>query len=202
MKTDSSDRLLDPVEVCTLSPDQLAERSKWIRSEILARALGKRRTDFGVAVEIADSPGMRERIDHWIELEGECCSSIRFERRESTEPGCVRVEIPGVDPDATFLDALPDLDDDVSSAGPARPETPGGVGRFLRAGGIGALASIFTFCVLPMLLVSVLGALFGGVAASVPLAALDDPLWIGLGTLVAATGVWWWTGRNRHACDE
>ena len=34
---------VDPLDVCTLSPEELADRLKWIRSEILRHARGKQR---------------------------------------------------------------------------------------------------------------------------------------------------------------
>jgi len=206
MKSITSDRYLDPVDICTLSPEELAERSKWIRSEILSHAIGKGPSDGGVAIEVADVPGMRDRVDEWIELERDCCSSIHFERRASADPERVRIDIQGIDPNASFLATIPDLVDSAAAGAAALdsapPATRSGFRRFLRAGGLGAMASVFTFCVLPMLVVSLVGALFGGAAASLPLSELDDPLWIGLGTAVAAAGIWWWTGRNRRVCDE
>jgi hypothetical protein len=176
---------LDPLEVCTLDADQLAERLRWLRAEILSHALGKQPLEDGIAIEVSEVPGIRDQIDHWLELEAECCQGILFERHPSRRAGQVRIEIHGVNPNGSLFGGVPDL--------PSRP--PSRIGRILRAGGLGAVASVFVFCILPIGLLALLGA----TAVTVPLGALDDPLWIGLGAIAAAGLIWRRLGRKESA---
>lgn len=180
---------IDPLEVCTLDPDELAERLRWVRAEILSHALGKERLEDGIAIELSDLPGIRDQIDHWFELEGDCCGGIRFERHASRTTSQVRIEIHGINPNGPLFGGVPDLSSENASAPPSR------VGRILRAGGLGAAASVLLFCVLPIGVV----ALLGTTAVAVPLGALDDPLWIGLGAAAAAGLIWWRMGRKERA---
>ena len=99
----------DPLDVCTLGPDELADRLRWIREEILPHALGKERLEDGIAIEVSNAPGMSDRIDHWIELERACCDGIRFERHGGRTREQLRIEIHGVDPQGRLFGALPDL---------------------------------------------------------------------------------------------
>ncbi len=57
---------MDPLDVCTLDPDEFADRLRWIREKTLRHALGKERLEDGIAIEVSNAPGMSERIDHWI----------------------------------------------------------------------------------------------------------------------------------------
>ena len=180
---------IDPLEVCTLDPGELAERLRWVRAEILSHALGKERLEDGIAIELSDMPGIRDKIDDWFELEGDCCGGIRFERHPGRTTTQVRVEIHGINPNGQLFGEVPDL----PSESPPRPG--GRVGRILRAGGLGAAASVLLFCVLPIGFV----ALLGTTAVAVPLGALDDPLWIGLGAAAAAGLIWWRMGRKERA---
>jgi hypothetical protein len=181
---------IDPLEVCTLDPDELAERLRWVRAEILSHALGKERLEDGIAIELSEIPGIRDQIDHWFELEGDCCGGIRFERHSSRTPSQVRIEIHGINPNGQLFGGVPDL---LTSENASAP--PSRAGRILRAGGLGAAASVLLFCVLPVAFV----ALLGTTAVAVPLSALDDPLWIGLGAVAAAGLIWWRMGRKERA---
>ncbi len=180
---------LDPLDVCTLDANQLAERLRWIRAEILSHALGKEPLEDGIAIEVSDVPGIRDQIDDWLELEADCCQGIRFERHRSRTAEQVRIEIHGIDANGPLFGGVPDLPNRRALVLPSR------VGRILRAGGLGAAVSVLLFCILPIGLVALLGA----TAVTVPLGALDDPLWIGLGALVAAGLIWRWLGRKQHA---
>jgi hypothetical protein len=97
---------MDPVSSCTLADDELANRLAWIRAEILPHARGMERLADGVAWELAEAPGLAEKLDRLIELERACCSSLVFARTASATPGGLRLEIRGVDPDAEILRAL------------------------------------------------------------------------------------------------
>lgn len=180
---------MDPLDVCTLDPDEFADRLRWIREKILRHALGKERLEDGIAIEVSNAPGMSERIDRWIELERTCCEGIRFERHAGPTRAQLRIEIHGIDPQGRLFGGLPDL------LRQTRTVRQNPISRILRAGGLGAVASVFFLCVLPIGIASLLGA----TAAATPLVWLDDPLWIGFGALVGAGLGWLWLGRRRGA---
>ena len=99
-------RKLDPAGVCTLPKDGLAERLAWIREEILPHACRSERLEAGFAWELDAAPGLAEKLDRLIALERECCSSIVFERTDSSVPGRLRLEVRGIDPDAAVFRVL------------------------------------------------------------------------------------------------
>jgi hypothetical protein len=69
---------LDPLAVCTFSPDELTDRLAWIRAEILPHAVACERSSNGVVWELEDAAGLAEKLDRLVALERECCSSIVF----------------------------------------------------------------------------------------------------------------------------
>ncbi len=170
----------DPVEVCTLPAEDILDRLAWIQREILPHAVETVRLDRGLAIELASEPGLAEKLDHLIELERECCSGIVFERHTGATPGGLRLEIHGIDPDASVFESL----NVQGTAMSARA-------RFTKAAGAGVFGSLFVCCVLPIAAV----ALLGGVAA--PLASLDGPGPIAAGAVLGGAGAWRWLGRRR-----
>lgn len=185
---------LDPTEICTLSSEELSERIAWIRAEISPAALGRERIPNGVALEVADAPGLADRVDEWIALERQCCTSIDWQRRPSERRGQLRVEIGGVDPDGSLFAAWPLLEDDASAPSVDAGEG-GSISRLLRASGFGAGISFFVCCILPALLVAV----FGASALAASLSWLDQPLWIGIGAVLASVAAWRRMGQRRQA---
>jgi len=174
---------LDPAEVCTLSTADLGERMAWIRDEILPHARRTERLRSGLAWELDPAPGLAEKLDHLIALERECCRGIVFARTDASTPGGLRLEVRGIDPDAAVLRRL-------------QVRREGDRGRWTllaKAGGLGALASLVVCCVLPLFAAALVGS-----AAAAPLAALDQPSSIGLGTLSGTAAAWWWL-RGRSA---
>jgi len=171
---------LDPAEVCTLPAGGLEDRLAWIRDEILPHVVETVRLDRGLAFELAMAPGLSEKLDRLIELERECCSGISFECAASATPGRLRLEVRGIDPDTAIFRSL---------RVPAAPPPAGA--RVAKAAGIGALASFFVCCVLPVAALALLGA------AAAPLASLDGPGPIAAGALIGGTVAWWLLGR-RH----
>ena len=97
---------MDPTPVCTLAADELAKRLAWIREEILPHARRMERLDGGVAWELTDAPGLREKVDRLIDLERACCSAIDFARTPGATPDAFRLEIRGIDPDADVFRSL------------------------------------------------------------------------------------------------
>lgn len=96
----------DPARVCTLPPAGLAERLAWIRQEILCHALERVRLERGWAFELACVPGLDEKLERLVALEGECCPGIAFERVASATPGRLRLEVRGIDPDGSVFRSL------------------------------------------------------------------------------------------------
>jgi hypothetical protein len=173
---------LDPAAVCSLSPEGLGQRIAWIRDEILPHARRTERRESGLAWELEAVPGLAEKLDHLIALERECCAGIVFARAEASEPGGLRLEVRGIDPDAAVFRALQ----------VQRPENSTVAwGRLAKAGGLGALLSFLVCCVLPLV-----AALIVGSAAAAPLAALDRPWVIGLGSVPGAVAAWLWLRRR------
>ncbi len=167
-------------DVCSLPGEALEERLDWIGREILPHAVETERLDRGVALELEDAGGVAEKVDLLIGLERECCPSVAFEAAPSAEPGRLRLEIRGIDPDEPALRALE----------PAAPAEPRASTRVATAAGIGIAASLFVCCVVPI----AAGALLG--AAAAPLAALDAPLPIASAALLGGFLAWWWLGRR------
>lgn len=96
----------DAAAACTLSPDGLAERLAWIRTEVVPHVVETERVDDGLALELAAAPGLAGTLERWIALERECCAGLSFARRASAAPGRLRLEIRGIDPDAAALSLL------------------------------------------------------------------------------------------------
>ncbi len=177
---DSEGSGCDPAEVCTLPAEGLLDRLAWIQREILPHAVEIVRLDRGLAIELTSEPGLAEKLDRLIELERECCSEIVFERRTSATPGGLRLEIHGIDPDASVFESLN-----------VRGTATSARARFAKAAGAGVFGSLFVCCVLPIAAV----ALVGGVAA--PLASLEGPGPIAVGAVLGGAGAWRGLGRRR-----
>ena len=103
---DTSGPGLDPASVCTISNQHLDERLAWIRGEILPHVVAREPLDGGLAFELRAVPELADRLDRWIELERACCSGLAFERVPGQRPGHIRLEIRGIDPEASVLSAL------------------------------------------------------------------------------------------------
>ena len=173
---------LDPASVCTLPAVGLSERLAWIRREVLPHVLTREPLEGGLAFELRAAPELAARLDRWIELERECCSGLEFERVAGRRRGHVRLEIRGIDPDAALFADLP------GSAASPSPR----VGRLARAAAAGLAASVVVCCLLPIAAAALLGA------AAAPLAALDGPLPMAGGAVLAGSAAWLWLARRRH----
>ncbi|MBW2244706.1 MAG: hypothetical protein JRH01_22220 [Deltaproteobacteria bacterium] len=170
----------DPAEICTLPPDGMEDRLTWIKREILPHAVETIRLEKGLAFELAEVPGLVEKVDRLVELESDCCSSITWRRTESSKSDQVRLEILGVNPDAQIFRSL--------KVPESVPEPQ--IRRFGKAAGFGLLSSFVVCCVLPI----AAGALLG--TATAPLAGLDGPGPLAAGALLGGSAAWWWLGRR------
>ncbi|MCR9093824.1 MAG: hypothetical protein NXI30_06395 [bacterium] len=167
---------LDPLAVCSLPSGDLDERLAWIQREILPHATASERRPRGRVIELRDAPGLAAKLDHLISLERDCCAGIVFERGETSRPDHLRLEIRGVDPDASVFAVLdPTGRSDATSV------------RIGKAVGFGAIVSFLVCCVLPL----AAGTIFGA-AAVAPIASLDAPGPIALGALVGSAAAWRW----------
>jgi hypothetical protein len=156
-----------------------------VRRDIQPYATATHKLDNGIAWDFAATPQMRERLENLARLERECCASLEFEVWENPGATRLRFEISGVDPNSGFFDGL-DLSD---PRGEQRRSSRWG--KILKRGGLGAVASVFVCCVLPLALVSVAG--FGFAA---PLMKLDNPVSIGAGAILFATLFWLYERRR------
>lgn len=167
--------------VCTLPESSIGERSAMLKREILPHALATRRIADGFELEFPQDPAIRRKLEHWAELERSCCEEARFEIHESS--GRLRLTVHGIDPAANALSELLD-----SAEPPPRDSRIAGVAM---AGGVGAVGAFLVLCVLPMGLIAVAGASVAG-----PLANLESPPALAVGTLAIGGGWWWWRRRR------
>ena len=166
--------------VCSLSPEELAQRLELIRREIQPGVIARADLPDGVAWEFENHPEMRARLERLAELERECCGvGLEFRVRDDAEAGRLRFEIHGSEAGA-FRAVLGD-----SAAASAPASRPGVLRRLAKATGFGVAASLFVCCVIPIGVATVAGAAIAG-----PLLELDHPLVIGAGTAVFGTAVW------------
>jgi len=176
--------LADPLAVCDLPPEGRAERLTWIRDEILPHAVATERGASSVAWELDDAPGLAAKLDVLVERERACCSGITFRHRPSVAAGRLRLEVLGVDPDATVFAPL-----HVEGGAPARLG-----GRVASAAGVGTLLGILVCCALPIAAASLFGA-----AAAAPFATLDQPWIIAGAALLFGGATFAWQSRRRAA---
>ena len=174
---------LDPAAVCTLPRRALSERIAWIRDEILPHARRRERLADGIAWELEAAPGLAANLDQLVALERDCGGGIVFAHMPSREPGRLRLEIRGVDPDADLFREL-GADSESTRAGSGRA-------RLAKAGGLGLLGALVGCCAVSL----AASALLGGAAATA-FARLEEPWAIGLVALAAASLAWWWLGRR------
>ena len=163
-------------DVCSLPPDQLEARRRMIRSEILPRVLREENLRDGFACEF--DAGMRSRLEEWVALERECCSSLDWKVLRAPG-GCVRLEVRGTGARAVAQLAL--------GRGKQGSQLRRASGLLAGAGGLGFAGAFFLCCVLPALAL----AAFGGTALVVSLARLDEPGTIAGFSLLLATLAWW-----------
>lgn len=103
------DEGLDPLAVCSLDGDTLAERIASVRRRLVPSVRGKEPIPNGLAIELVAAPGVEGFVDQWIELERACCGGLDWRRAPSRFADGVRVEIGGAAADAAVFAALPTL---------------------------------------------------------------------------------------------
>ena len=101
----------DPLAICTLPPEDRAERLTWIRREVLSRAVAMERGADFVVWTLGEAPGLAAVLDALVERERSCCAGIAFSHQPADAPGQRLLRVDGVDPEAPVFAslALPDF---------------------------------------------------------------------------------------------
>ncbi len=115
-------------QVCSLSEEEMRERSQLIRSQVTAHVRVQERLENGMAFEF--DADRREQLEELVALERQCCGPMTIELRE-TDAG-LRLEV--LDPPKRTWRSL------------------------LRSFGVGAVGSFVLFCVVPLGLAVLLGS--------------------------------------------
>lgn len=175
-------------DFCSLPSDEVGRRAALIRAELVPHVAHQEPLPAGLAWEFEGGPEMKARLEEFIQFERRCCAGMTFDLAD-TSAGRIRLEIVG-----EGADAFAALATGAGTAGPPSSH----FSRALKAGGLGVGASFFVCCLLPLGVTAVAGA-----AAAAPLAPLDQPLYIGVGGILAACAAWAYLGRrDRPACDD
>jgi hypothetical protein len=179
--------------MCTLSADQLTVRLAEIRRDIVPYVQHTHRLQDGVALELNNTPGLREKIERVIGLEHECCEGLQFALSDADQTGGLRLEIRGVDPSSESLKQLfGGLENE------AKGEAQGGrIRGVLSSAGVGIAGSFFLFCVLSIGLAGLFGA-----SATAYLAQLDSLPVLSGAAMIFAGAAWRWQRRSGLKTEE
>ena len=168
--------------ICSLDGERLEDRLRMIRRELLPNVQKTRELPNGVIYEFEASPEMGARLEAFVEFERTCCSSLGWSVHQ--DGSRLELHVDGVDARA-FRSRIE------HGSGPAEASP---ISRAAKAVGLGVGGSFLVCCVLPVGL-----ALGMGAAVATPFMFLDDPLWIGAGSLALAIPAWLFLGRKRKA---
>lgn len=174
-------------DVCNLPAHEMEARRRVVQNELLPKANRSVRLRDGRAWEFPAEAGMRESLEELVAFERECCPGLRWDLSDVGDAGGLRLEIAGLPPDHPFWSPT-------TEAGEQGLAPPSSLRRIAKAVGLGAGVSFVLCCVLP-----VAGAALFGAAVAAPFATLDNPLFIGLGSLTAAVPAWLWLRRREAA---
>ena len=166
--------------VCNLDGERLEDRLTTIRHELLAHATGAHELADGLIYEFDATPDMRIQLEKFVAFERTCCGSLNWDVRETSSK--LRLHVDGTNPRALRAQI----------EGDAATRSGSVIGRLAKAGGAGIGGALLICCVLP-----VGAALVLGVAVAAPFAFLEDPFWIGIGTLALAVPAWLFFGPKR-----
>ena len=188
-------------DFCKLSDEELKARRAQLRKELFPLARGREELPDGLALLFDAKPEISQALEDFVTFERECCPGLDFSLHDTSGP--LRLEIRGIDPKASIFagiaesDAESDTESDTESDSPSQqalaPSDPEGRGwlKLLRSTGLGAIGAFTLFCLVPMALVAVLGAVLAS-----SLAGLENPWTLGTGTLLFAWLFWRWERRR------
>lgn len=77
--------------ICSLSEEELRERSNKIRDELRPHVTKQEKLPGGLLFEFIPTPELRGRLEELIELERRCCGPLRFTLSET--PTTLRLEV-------------------------------------------------------------------------------------------------------------
>ena len=168
-------------EVCNLPEDELESRLKMTREELFPLVRKREELENGLALYFDDQPEMGRRLEEFVQFERKCCSGIDWtvERRA----GQLRLEIAGIDPRSKMFASIGE-----ASLGDSSATKPSLLPRLFRAVGLGSAGAILACCIMPLVLVAVIGA--------TPLLLLDNPWVIGASALGLGFALWRWEARR------
>jgi hypothetical protein len=91
-------------EACNLSDDEYAARRAKLREGLMPLARGRENLSDGLALLFDRSAQRREQLEAFVAFERECCPGLEFSVRDT--PGALRLEIRGIDPNASAFAGL------------------------------------------------------------------------------------------------
>lgn len=94
--------------LCTLSPEELRERSLSLRRDLmpLVKRASRLPGDAGLALDFDASVGRREQLDELVAFERQCCSGLDWNLTELAAGGVLRLTITGLAPGAPLFETL------------------------------------------------------------------------------------------------
>jgi hypothetical protein len=111
-------------DICTLSPEELRERSLSLRRDLMPAVKHASRLagDAGLALDFDTSLERRAQLDELVAFERQCCSGLDWNVTELAAGGALRLTITGLAPDAPLFETLgvgSDIRPDESERGPS-----------------------------------------------------------------------------------
>lgn len=183
--------------ICNLSDEEFTARRKELREGLMPLVRGREKLSDGLALFFDASTPIREELEAFVAFERECCPGLGFSVHDT--PGALRLEIRGVDPNASLFAGAGAETGGASDAAAELGAEPGlfaqretherfGALRALRALrtlGIAGAVALLVCCVVPIGIAALVGA-----KLAAPLSALDNPWVIALGTVGFASLLW------------
>jgi hypothetical protein len=168
--------------ICNLSDDDREARRKEIEEELLPKVRTRESLPNGIALSFLANSENRRDLDAFVAFERECCPGLDFDLRNADDS--LRLEITRITHGSRLFVGVPE------AVGPANPSRAGWW-RLLSSAGLGTLGALIICCVLPLVVIALLGT-----AAAAPLTSLDHA-WIISGSALLLAAVIWQRQRRR-----
>jgi len=96
-------------DFCVLGTEEVEDRAALIRADLLPRIVRTRRAPGRVLWEFDNEPGMRAKLEEFVEFERRCCSGMTFDLGPATGDERLRLTIAGEGADriAALADRTP-----------------------------------------------------------------------------------------------